>query len=76
MELSEVFENHLHRPLWFARVGPYTERELAQQTKTQLQNTEVLITKMWVKNFRERRSSQVKNYIHNELQFILKILNI
>lgn len=76
MELSEVFENHLHRPLWFARVGPYTERELAQQTKTQLQNTEVPITKMWVKNFRERRSSQVKNYIHNELQFILKILNI
>ena len=76
MELSEVFENHLHRPLWFARVGPYTERELAQQTKTQLQNTEVPISKIWVKNFRERRSSQVKNYIHNELQFILKILNI
>lgn len=24
-ELSEVFENHLHRPLWFARAGPYTD---------------------------------------------------
>ena len=45
-ELSEVFENHLYRPLRFARAAPYTVMELAQQTKTELQNTEVPLTKM------------------------------
>lgn len=39
MELSGVFENHLHRRYGLQGVGPYSERELAQQTKTQLQDT-------------------------------------